>query len=154
MRGKVTVAVLCAALLLPGMVAAKKPGTDSEPGCEVLPAGDAYTGETLVVRVVRVPRYPGSWFNPTITGTATFPMPRRSAYEETVTQTINSTGSTYVDLFFTVPTLDTGIRTVMDNGGGKSKQVKVNVTVTEPLSGGSVIRETSCSGRTDVVPNL
>jgi hypothetical protein len=141
-------------MLLPGMVAAKKPRPVSEPGCEVLPAGDAYTGETLRVRVVRVPRYPGSWFSPTITGTASFPMPKRSAYEQTVTQTINSTGITYVDLFFNVPILDTGIRTVMDNGGGKSRQVRVDVTVSEPLSGGSVIRETSCSGSTDVLPNL
>lgn len=156
MNKNLTLTVLCIALLLPGMTAAKKPEPKPEPesdsGCAVLPYSHAYTGETLKVKVRKVPAYPGGWFSPTVTGTAVFPMPKGSKYEQTVTQTINKFGVTAVDLVFNVPTLDTGIRTVMSNGSSTSKKVLIDVTVSEPLGDGTVIRETSCSARVDVLP--
>lgn len=154
MRIKLTLAAFCIALLLPGISAAKKPVPETDPGCAVLPYEYAYTGETLKVKVRRVPSYPGGWFSPTVTGTAVFPMPKRNAYEQTVTQTINKSSVNSVDIEFNVPALDTGIKTVMSNGSSKSKQIKIDVTVSEPLSGGTVIRETSCSASLDVLPGM
>jgi len=152
MRFKHTLAAFCIALLLPAISFAKKPEPETESGCAVLPYDYAYTGETLKVKVRRIPSYPGGWFSPTVTGTAVFPMPKRSAYEQTVTQTINKFSVNTVNIEFNVPALDTGIKTVMSNGSSKSKQIKIDVTVSEPLSGGAVIRETSCSANVDVLP--
>jgi hypothetical protein len=156
MRIKHALAAFCIALLLPAISFAKKPAPDPETdsGCAVLPYDAAYTGETLKVKVRRIPSYPGGWFSPTVTGTAVFPMPKRSAYEQTVTREINRFSVNAVDLEFNVPALDTGIKTVMSNGNSNSKQLKIDVTVSEPLSGGTVIRETSCSVSLDVLPGM
>jgi hypothetical protein len=156
MRIKHALTAFCIALLLPTISFAKKPEPvpEIDAGCAVLPYDSAYTGETLKVKVRRIPSYPGGWFSPTVTGTAVFPMPKRSAYEQTVTQTIDRFSVNAVDLEFNVPALDTGIITVMSNGSSNSKQLKIDVTVREPLSGGSVIRETSCSASLDILPGM
>jgi hypothetical protein len=154
MKTRLILAAFCAALLLPGVVAAKKPpAPEPDPGCVVLPVGFAYTGQPLTIRVDQDPAYPASgWVSPTVTGFAVFPMPKRSPLEQTAIATDGRLNVEYVDLPFTVPTLDTGIRTITGRGNSKNKQVYVDVIVEEQTTNGT--RTHTCSGSVGVYPSL
>jgi hypothetical protein len=143
MRKLLTINLLCLAMLLPGVAPAKKPGGQTAVECAVLIADGMqdgiYAGGAFTVKVNRIPGYPGSWTNPEVWITATYP----DAGEGTYHTTIRSFYVTYFKHTFTVPA-------TAGNG-----EAVIDAMVREPLVKGKKIsyRETACSRTVPVIAN-
>jgi hypothetical protein len=137
MNKMLTIHLFCLALLLPGVAPAKKPGDQSAAECAVLIADGLqdgiYPGSPFTVKVNRIPGYPGSWHDPDVTITVTYP---QGAGDETYHTIIRNFYVIYFKHTFVVP--------VEASGGGNAV---IDATVREPLVKGKRIsyRETVCS---------
>jgi hypothetical protein len=119
----------CLALLAPGIVSAAKPAASVDAECALLLAPDpqyVYTGTSLLVKLVRVPSYPGAFRNPEVSIDVTFPMSNGGESTQNYTVKIPKFNVTYVEHTFYVPPLSDGIVV-----GG---EVGIEATVTELLS--------------------
>ena len=119
----------CLTLLAPGIASATKPSATVDAQCELLLAPDpqyVYTGTSLLVKLVRVPSYPGAFRNPEVSIDVTFPMSNGGESTQNYTVKIPKFNVTYVEHTFYVPPLSDGIVV-----GG---EVGIEATVTELLS--------------------
>ncbi len=146
-HGKWLTCALCVVLALPGVTAARKASTGTDVSCAVLLPAEIYTGNSFSVKVVRVPSYPGSWTQPTISIDVVYPMTSGSASTQNDTQTINKFNVTYALANFTVPSSTTGISSTPTDPNAAAT---VTATVAEPLSNNR-LRQTTCSATTPVV---
>lgn len=162
---KRTLAILagCLALLAPGIVSAKKPAASVDAQCALFiedladpqhactgTSDPQYvcTGELFLVKLVRVPSYPGAFHQPTVSFDVTYPM--ASGGVTTITyefDPIPKFNVTYVE--YTLPVLS------MSQGIAINGEVAIEATVSEPLSNknGNKTREkiTKCNTTATVV---
>ena len=127
---KRTLALLasCLALLAPGIVSAAKPAPSVDAECTLLLAPDpqyVYTGTPFLVKLVRVPSYPGAFRSPKVSIDVTYPM-NSGSLTQNQTVTTSSFNVTYVEAEFPAPALSSGI---VVNG-----EVAIDATVIELLS--------------------
>ncbi len=140
----------CLALLAPGIVSAAKPAASVDAECALLLAPDpqyVYTGTPFLVKLVRVPSYPGAFRSPKVSIDVTYPTNSGDAIKENYTVPISSFNVTYVEHTFSVPSVSDGIAV---NG-----EVAIAATVTELLSNKKGTRTsekiTNCSTTATVV---
>ena len=125
-------------LLLPLSAMAAKP----EPaGCAILLNSDVYIDAPFSVTVVRVPRYPGQWFSPTVTVEVVAPIYQPASklgpnrYTQTVSQTFPGLGgANKAETTLFIPSF-----TNLDTAG----ILQVYATVSEPVARGKP-REAHC----------
>ena len=148
---KRTLAILasCLALLAPGIVSAAKPAARVDAECALLLAPDpqyVYTGTPFLVKMVRLPSYPGAFRSPKVSIDVTYPM-LSGSLTQNHTVTVSRFNVTYVEADFSAPPLSSDI---VVNG-----EVAIAATVTELLSNkkGTKTREkiTTCSTTATVV---
>jgi hypothetical protein len=139
----------CLALLAPGIVSAAKPAASVDAECALLLAPDpqyVYTGTPFLVKLVRVPSYPGAFRSPKVSIDVTYPMASGSLTQNQ-TVTISSFNVTYAEADFSAPSSSSDI---VING-----EVAIAATVTELLSNkkGTKTSEkiTNCSTTATVV---
>ena len=164
-RDKLLTCALCVLLALPGLAAAKKPaknypsnnttsGSTTTEGCAVLLPTDIYTGQPFTVKVVRVPRYPGSWYHPTIDTVVDYPTMNGGGLMQSDNQTINYFSVTYALANFKTPTPtvdESGIQLfgIQTTATSPDAVATVTTTVSEPMSNNKV-KLTTCSATTTI----
>lgn len=126
MKHALTSIFICLALLLTsGIASAKRPAPAA---CQLLLAPDPlyiHTGSPYVVKLVRVPSYPGAFRHPTVSIDITYPMPAGSEITQNYTRTVPAFNVTYVEANLFAPPYNSGILT--------GQQVKIAATVSEPV---------------------
>jgi hypothetical protein len=144
MRKMLTLNLFCLAILLPGAAPAKKPQDQPPVECVVLIADGLqdgiYTNSPFTVKVNRVPGYPGSWHNPEVAITVSYPGNGDKITYET---TIHRWNVTYFKHTFVVPDL------MLPDGG----EAVIDAVVREQLVRGKKVsyQETTCSRSVPVI---
>lgn len=113
--------------------------------CAVLLPPELVLGETFSAKVVRVPRYPGSWFSPTITVEVDYPTAGNAEYFQDDERHIAKYGVTYAIFQFLAPTAQEA-PDIIANG---SKDAVVTAWVSEATTGAA--REYSCEALVPVL---
>jgi hypothetical protein len=112
-------------MFLASNIYAAKP---QEATCSILVDNPVYTGTKYLVKIVRVPSYPGAWRNPTFYVDVTYE-------DETVQNEVREVSTfniTYQNFYFNAPSKDSGATT---NGVGS---IVLAATILEPLKGNKV----------------
>jgi hypothetical protein len=128
MKHAVTTLIICLSLLVPGISSAKKPPPPADATCDLLLSPDpdfVSTGMPFIVKLIRVPAYPGAFRQPTISIDVTYPMPVGSEITQNETRNIPRFNVSYVEMNFHVPLFDSGILV--------GEEVIIEATVTEPI---------------------
>jgi hypothetical protein len=138
-QSRITILALCTALLLPGIVMAKKPQSSPTPGCVILMDEVIYTANSYAVKVVRDPSYPGAWRNPKFTIEPSYPGSTQAVSVEIQPSLANVFSVTYVNAILVVPS---------DADFGST--ATVTATVEEPLKKRDTYRTTTCSATAQI----
>lgn len=147
-QSRITILALCSALLLPGIVIAKKPvASSTSAGCSVLPSV-IYTGNPFTVKVVRDPAYTGVWSQPTVDVMAVFTKTDGGTVTKTSSETISKYGVTYVNTTMSAPSCNGDLCEI---DYLSENAVVITATVKEPINKGKRTRETVCTPATATV---
>ena len=135
-QSPITVLVICLALTVPGLAIAKKakpvkPEPSPIPECIILINDVVYTGNPYTAKLVRDPRYPDAWRNPTITIEASY---TGSDITGMATYEPGLFNVTYVNASFVVP-----------GDASFGGTANLTATVREPLKKRNTFRETNCT---------
>jgi hypothetical protein len=145
MQSKITILATSLVLLVSGSSALAKP--PAKESCEVLLPSAINAGQPYSVKVVRVPRYPGGWFRPTINIDVSYPTTPGNAIGDSREQTFLKYSVTYATATFTVPeAFDAETSEAVIVSGGMAE---VTATVKEPINK-KKFKETVCTASTMV----